>query len=66
MFFGKEQDMQRANPFDWNGKVSLARAVRGADGLVEITVLSLAGLAMTLILIAQNSGSDALQLMFSQ
>ncbi len=37
----------------------------GADGLVEITVLSLAGLAMTLILIAQNMGLEALLLMLS-
>ena len=58
--------MQRANPFDRSGKVPMVRTAPGADGLVEITILSLAGLTMTLILIAQSMGSEALLLMLSQ
>jgi hypothetical protein len=37
-----------------------------SDGFTEIATLSLVGLATALILIAQNIGPDALQLMFSQ
>jgi len=58
--------MQRANPLVRNRKAVAARAPREPAGLIEVAILSLVGLAVAVMLIAQNTGPDALQLMMSQ
>ncbi len=58
--------MQRVNPLGRNRKAVAARAPRESAGFIEIAIVSLAGLTMAVVLIAQNIGPDALQLMLSQ
>jgi hypothetical protein len=65
ILFRKEQTMQRVNPLGRNRKAVAARA-RESAGFIEIAIVSLAGLTMAVVLIAQNIGPDALQLTLLQ
>ena len=58
--------MQSANPLGRNHKAVAARASRESAEFIQIAILSLAGLTVAVMLIAQNIGTDALQLMLSQ
>jgi hypothetical protein len=59
---------QQANSGAQERKVAIVteNAARQSDGLMEIAILALAGLAVTIILIAHGIGPDAGQLVLGQ
>jgi hypothetical protein len=60
--------MQHANPTGENREVAIvtAKSARQDSGLFEIAIFSLAGLTLSLVMIAQGLGPDAWQLMLAQ